>query len=442
MVLYIVEKKRDSVFQKCVKFLIYELSPDEVLLKYDKSFWIQILMFISMLSGIGETQEVYGLAKEEILVVANTRMAESVEIARYYMAQRDIPPSHLVSVKLTLKETMPRDEYDNVLKVAILKALERISSERIAAIVLIYGIPLKVDPPELSWEDSELLRQYNARQASMTDNSMEKDDGIPEEKNDLVQNINKLLKTDQRASVDSELALVKKGEYNLQGWVKNPYFLGFQGIQPEIKKDQVLLVSRLDGPDSATVYRIINDTLQAEKEGLQGKAYFDARWPRPAVETGVSGGYQRYDLSLHRAADATAKRMETVIDQREELFAEKCCSEAALYCGWYSLGQYVDSFVWKKGAIGYHIASAECTTLRDKNSSVWCVKMLEKGVAATIGPVFEPYVQGFPLPELFFSQLIEGDLSLGEAYLTSLPYLSWQMVLVGDPLYQPFQPKK
>jgi uncharacterized protein (TIGR03790 family) len=66
--------------------------------------------------------------------------------------------------------------------------------------------------------------------------------------------------------------------------------------------------------------------------------------------------------------------------------------------------------------------------------------MLEEGVAATIGPVYEPYVQAFPLPDLFFSKLTEGYLTLGEVYLISLPFLSWQMVLVGDPLYLPFKP--
>ncbi len=408
-------------------------------MKIIKYNYIQLVIFAILLSVIGDSKAVYGLTKEEILVVANTRMAESVAIARYYMDKREIPATHLVSVALTLNETMSRDEYDNVLKVAILHALDRLSSQRIAAIVLIYGIPLKVDPPELSWEESELLRQDKSRLDSMAADSLGKNEEIERKKNELLQNIDKLLKTDQRAAVDSELTLVKKGQYNLQGWIKNPYFLGFQGMPSEISKDQVLLVSRLDGPDAATVYRIINDTLQVEKEGLQGKAYFDARWPRPEG-VGVLGGYQRYDLSLHLAADAVATRMETVVDQREELFAEKCCSEAALYCGWYSLGKYIDSFVWQRGSIGYHLASAECTTLRDKNSSVWCLKMLEKGVAATIGPVYEPYIQGFPLPELFFSQLIEGNMSLGEAYLTSLPYLSWQMVLVGDPMYQPFKP--
>jgi uncharacterized protein (TIGR03790 family) len=405
----------------------------------NKYTYIQLVIIAALISVIGEITTVYGLASDEILVVANTKMAESVKIAHYYIEKRAIPPSHLVSVALTLHETMSRNEYDNVLKVAILGALERVSPQRISAIVLIYGIPLKVDPPELSWAESELLRQVKGKHDSMAVNSIEKNGEVEREKNDLLQNINKLLKTDQRAAVDSELALVKKSQYNLQGWIKNPYFLGFQGTPSEISKDHVLLVSRLDGPEAATVYRLINDTLQVEKEGLKGKAYFDARWPRPD-ETKASGGYQRYDLSLHRAADAVATRMETVIDQKEGLFAEKCCPDVALYCGWYSLGQYIDSFVWQRGSIGYHIASAECTTLKDKNSSVWCLKMLEKGVAATIGPVYEPYVQGFPLPELFFSQLIEGYMSLGESYLTSLPYLSWQMILVGDPLYQPFRP--
>ena len=365
---------------------------------------IRIVVLLFLVSVLGREKDAQALNAEEILVVANSNVAESIEIARYYMNKRAIPASHLLSVALTVNETMSRNEYDEILKKEVLEALEKRSFlPRIAAIVLIYGIPLKVEPPELSWEE------------------------------------NKLPKGDEKAAVDSELALVKKRQYDLPGWIKNPYFLGFQGLPAEIKKDDVVLVCRLDGYDAATVYRIIDDTLLVEKEGLRGKAYFDARWPRPTSED-PPGGYERYDLSLHRAADAVGMKMETIIDQREELFAEKCCPEVALYCGWYSLGRYIDSFAWRKGSIGYHLASAECSTLRDRGSTVWCSKILEKGAAATIGPVFEPYIQGFPLPELFFSLLIEGNMSLGESYLLSLPYLSWQMVLIGDPLYQPFLP--
>jgi hypothetical protein len=65
--------------------------------------------------------------------------------------------------------------------------------------------------------------------------------------------------------------------------------------------------------------------------------------------------------------------------------------------------------------------------------------MLEKGVAATIGPVGEPYVQAFPPPEIFFGLLIDGHLTLAECYALSNPFLSWKMVLIGDPLYRPFK---
>ncbi len=118
------------------------------------------------------------------------------------------------------------------------------------------------------------------------------------------------------------------------------------------------------------------------------------------------------------------------------MFQKGDCPNTALYCGWYSLARYVDAFTWARGSVGYHIASSECTTLKNENSQVWCKKMLDNGIAATIGPVGEPYVQAFPVPEIFFNFLTEGYLTLAESYLVSLPYLSWKMVLVGDPLYK------
>ncbi len=64
------------------------------------------------------------------------------------------------------------------------------------------------------------------------------------------------------------------------------------------------------------------------------------------------------------------------------------------------------------GAVGYHIASGECGTLRAGSSQAWCKRMLEDGVAATLGPVGEPYVQAFPPPEIFFALLLDGSYTL------------------------------
>jgi uncharacterized protein (TIGR03790 family) len=383
----------------------------------------------------------YAMIPEEILVIANSRMSGSVDIAQYYMEKRNIPKSHLLKLSLSLKETMSREEYDRKLKKPVLAVLSRLHKEtKIAAIVLIYGVPLKVAPEVPDWDVKEQIKTLS----ELRENIVQKDQYSAEEKNEKKQEMRKqidqLMNTNQRAAVDSELALLQVEKYELGGWIKNPYFIGFQGLQLPITKNHVILVSRLAGPDEETVYRLINDTLWAEKEGLQGKAYFDARWKAPS-EKGLSG-YKLYDGSLHKTAELVGQRMEVELDEKSDLFPENSCSGAALYCGWYSLAKYVDSFEWQRGAIGYHMASAECSTLKKKESEVWCLKMLQKGVAATIGPVYEPYIQGFPLPEIFFSHLIDGYMSLGESYLVALPYFSWQMVLVGDPLYQPFEPLK
>ena len=96
-----------------------------------------------------------------------------------------------------------------------------------------------------------------------------------------------------------------------------------------------------------------------------------------------------------------------------------------------------DAFDFVDGAVGYHIASFEAIDLRDSTSSQWCPAMLTDGITATIGPVAEPYLTAFPKPHEFFEELIEGKC-LVEAYYITKPFNSWQMLLVGDPLYKPF----
>jgi uncharacterized protein (TIGR03790 family) len=249
-------------------------------------------------------------------------------------------------------------------------------------------------------------------------------------------------KSEDSAAVDSEIALVAAGSYPLSGWLPNPFFLGNQNKELDIGKSRVLMVSRVDGPSEKIARRIIQDSMAAEKQGLSGRAYFDARWPEPDVAP--KGGYEFYDASIHRAARLVDRsgRMPVRVDARERLFQPGECPDAALYCGWYSLAQYVEAFTWKAGAVAYHIASSECATLKQKGSRVWCKRMLEAGAAAVVGPVDEPYVQSFPVPELFFGLLVDGYLTLAECYAASTPWLSWRMVLIGDPLYRPFANSK
>jgi uncharacterized protein (TIGR03790 family) len=240
-------------------------------------------------------------------------------------------------------------------------------------------------------------------------------------------------------AVDSELTLLLVKNYPKVQWLPNPLNLKFNKVPAMQRFGQaVVMVGRLDGPTPEIARRLVDDALETEKNGLKGTCYLDARgWPND----GQVGSYGWFDDHLVRLAQLMKEHssMKVVLDQKPEVFPPGSCPNAALYCGWYSLAKYVAAFTWVKGAVGYHVASYEATTLRRPGSQVWCKRMLEEGVAATLGPVSEPFVMAFPLPDEFFPLLMTGKLSLLEVYFRTVPHLSWQMILIGDPLYTPFQ---
>ncbi|MFO7761606.1 MAG: TIGR03790 family protein [Thermodesulfobacteriota bacterium] len=387
---------------------------------------------------------VIALEPDEILVVANKNAARSVGLARYYMDKRGVPEDNLLQLWVTDREHCSREDYNRKIAAPVDEFLDNYrGGPRIRCLLLIYGVPLKVGGPPLTREEKEDMAGLEARREELERKLAETADSPEEALQKELAGTRKEIKREKRrrnrsASVDSELALVRAGGHPLSLWVRNPYFLGFQGRDLDLERGDVLMVARLDGPDSDTVKRLINDSLESEKKGLMGTAYFDARWPEPGRKK--ESGYAFYDQSIHQAAGRVKEKggLKVVVEDSGELFQPGDCPEAALYCGWYRLARYVDAFDWVQGSVGYHIASQECQTLRRGNSRVWCKRMLEEGVAATLGPVGEPYVQSFPVPGIFFTYLLDGDFSLAECYLLANPFWSWKMVLVGDPLYRPF----
>jgi uncharacterized protein (TIGR03790 family) len=389
------------------------------------------------------------LNPEQLLIIANKEMRHSVELADYYMKQRSIPEQNLIKVQTSLEEFISREEYEKEIASPVRSFVTKNDPEGIkyACIVLMYGIPLRVQPPLLSAGEKKQLADLEKirsalgakiRQLGKSDST--ETNQLNSEMAAIEKKILHATKSDCGASVDSEIALVMEPSYSLEGWLPNRYFIGFRGKEIEKMPQRVLIVSRLDGPSDSIVRRIVADAIQVEKQGLAGIAYFDARWPNKGDKN--PNPTSSYDASIHGAARIVEKsnKMKVMLDDRESLFQSGEAKNAALYCGWYSLGQYIDAFTWAKGAIGFHVASLECSTLKSKSSSVWCKTMLEKGVAATLGPVSEPYLQSFPQPEVFFGCLLDG-YSLSQCYAVSNPFWSWQMVLIGDPLYRPFKHK-
>jgi uncharacterized protein (TIGR03790 family) len=394
-----------------------------------------------LLAGVGAR----ALEPAEVLVVVNTSVPPGAELASYYMKRRGIPEANLVKVSVSGDETIARRLYDEKIAAPVRRALQALPARRARCLVLMYGMPLRVAPPELGPEDLTRVAVIEQRRDEARRRLAELPEGAKDEKERVSGSLAALdaeiaaaRKADQSAAVDSEIALVAAGDYPLAGWVPNPFFIGNRNKDLAVDASRVLMVSRLDGPTEKITRRIIDDALGTEAQGLSGKACFDARWAEPAGNP--QGGYAFYDASIHRAARRVAQsgRAAVKLDSAERLFQPGDCPDAALYCGWYSLGEYVNAFTWKPGAVAYHIASSECATLKQKDSRVWCKRLLEEGAAAVVGPVDEPYIQAFPVPEVFFGLLVDGYLTLAECYAASTPWLSWRMILIGDPLYRPF----
>jgi uncharacterized protein (TIGR03790 family) len=248
-----------------------------------------------------------------------------------------------------------------------------------------------------------------------------------------------LKKNETYAAFDSELSLLHWPDYPLFGWQPNMLFYRYDPFAAG--RTHVLMVARLEAPTFERAMGLVDTAVAVEKTGLVGKFYIDARGIGFNAASDKPGSYGQFDQSLRDLAERLKRdtKLEVVFDNDAKLFGEKACPDAALYCGWYSLAKYVDSFTWRPGAVGYHIASAEAETIRTPGSTVWCNAMLERGVCATLGPTFEPYLAAFPLPDDFFPLLLTGRHTLAECYFRTLPLSSWAMVLVGDPLYNPFK---
>lgn len=398
------------------------------------------VVFVLLWHGVA-----FALEPDEILVIANRQISASEQIAEYYCEKRNIPTKNILYLALGYEplERISRDDYERYLALPIRRELQRRFPGEIRCLVTTYGIPIKVGPrgrlPGMGGKLNELkglLKQQKQRLEQLEQDIALDRRQVSIQKKQINQKISRMQLEigrvsgrETNASVDSELSMVLFRTYDLYRW------------QPNMLKDDVmglgfrtLMVSRLDGPSYEIIKGLIDKALTAEKAGLKGIAYIDSRG---IVKKDL---YGHFDQSLRDLAAFIRSGTEMPIkeEQTGKLFMPKSCPQTAVYCGWYSLGKYVDAFDFVDGAVGFHIASIEAKKLRDPNSSTWCAAMLADGITATLGAVDEPYLHTFPLPKAFFAELFKGDC-LVEAYYHTKPFNSWQLVLIGDPLYRPFE---
>jgi uncharacterized protein (TIGR03790 family) len=368
-----------------------------------------------------------------VIVVYNKNISESKQVADYYAERRQVPAAQVIGLDLPKSETITRKEYQEQLQKPLLVALQKArfmafpsetgskrkkgewtpvlpSSATIRYAALCYGVPLRIQHDPTLENDS------------------------------VVKIAPALVRND--AAIDSELALLPlvPSDYPLTGLFLNGGYAATNtaSLHPT---NGVLMVSRLDGPSAEIAKRLVDQALAAEKFGLWGRAYFDAR--------GIAEGENKVgDEWIHGASEVTKRfGFETILDDKEDRFSVSFpMSQIAFYAGWYEYnGKVSGPFTlpqveFMPGAFAYHLHSFSAQTVRSA-SEAWVGPLLDKGVTITMGSVYEPFLQFTPNVGMFLHRFLHLGFSFGEAAYASQSYLSWQIAVVGDPLYRPFSRK-
>jgi uncharacterized protein (TIGR03790 family) len=262
------------------------------------------------------------------------------------------------------------------------------------------------------------------------------------------------------ASVDSELTLLYRrmlGQtLRFEGGVPNPYFLGDKDVSEAKpfthRENDVLLVTRLDAYTADEAIALIDKGIAPSHSGrivLDQRAALTNRtgedWLELASKRLTSEGHG--DSVLLETTPKPARDVKDVLG----------------YSSWGStdpqnrVRSYGMSFV--PGAIAANLVGTDGRTFRappeswvptgdSANRASWyggspeslIGDLIREGVTGVSGYVAQPLLNGVVRPQILFPAYMSG-FNLVESYYLSTPYLSWQTIVVGDPLCAPFSKK-
>jgi uncharacterized protein (TIGR03790 family) len=344
---------------------------------------------------------------ENVLLVLNEASPVSMDIGRYYAQKRGIPQTNILRLKTGLDENISREDFDRLIHTPISAWLTRyFAQDRILYFVLTKGIPLRITGT--SGKDGTV------------------------------------------ASVDSELTLLYRRLLGISippaGPIKNPYFLAEAPLvqaKPFSHANQdIYLVSRLDGYNTTDIRGLIDRGFTPSKNG---KILLDAK----------GSSTQKADGWLLEAADLLDKagfKDRVVLDtSKKVLTGEK---EVLGYYSWGSNDPAIRmrhfDFEFAPGALAGMYVSTDGRTFKE-SSEEWAIAesgfpqslaadLIRDGVTGISAQVEEPFLEGAIHPNILFPAYLSG-FNLIESYYLAMPYLSWQTVIVGDPLCAPLRTK-
>ena len=359
---------------------------------------LKLLLLSALLCGSGRVMRADD--GSEVVVVYNNRSAESKRVAEYYAEKRQVPKEQLIGLHLSKEEIITRDDYRKELEEPLWKALlakklitlrddaddakltmPSVATAKIRYAVLCYGVPLKI-----------------SKQADLNEAGV---DQIPAP---LRENY---------AAIDSELALLpmKTRTMRLTGPLNSPFY-GTTNAAQLNPTNGLLMVTRLDGPSEDIAKGLVDKALEAERDGLWGRSYIDLRNIN-------EGQYKQGDDWIKLASEVTSKLgWETIVDKKPETFPRSFpMSQIGFYFGWYD-GNISGPFTWGEtefmpGAFAYHLHSFSADSVRSATQN-WVGPLLARGVTATMGCVYEPYLGGTPDVGTFAVRWLHNRFSFAE----------------------------
>jgi uncharacterized protein (TIGR03790 family) len=343
---------------------------------------------------------VHAQSGENVLLVVNKRDAASREVAEYYRPRRAVPIANVCYIDTAPDEEITWQTYESEIQQPVANCLQKAGlQEKVLYLVTTIGVPLKV-----SGGGSRLTAEY--------------------------------------CSVDSELALLygkmKGAKYERAGGVPNPFFMQRDAPfrHPQFR---IYLVCRLAAFDVADVKAMIDRSLNAHN---RGKFVVDLN-----SESDATGNDWLRTAAILLPADRV------IVDETSKvLYGQK---DVIGYASWGSndvnrkkrwLG-----YQWLPGAIATEFVSTNARTLKRPpdawNYTTWedrshffagspqglSADFLHEGATGASGNTYEPFLGACVRPDYLLPAYFQGR-NLAESYYLAIPVLSWQSVVLGDPL--------
>ncbi|MBI3820107.1 MAG: TIGR03790 family protein [Planctomycetes bacterium] len=261
------------------------------------------------------------------------------------------------------------------------------------------------------------------------------------------------------ASVDSELTQLFTGlvpDNGQEGWLTNPYFGQTKGIDEFTNAGISYLVCRLDGyadaidPGTGVPVDVKNLIDRAQTPTGTGVWLLDG-------DPTKTGGYAAGETWLNNAATYLTN-MGLVVSHDSTTTFQKNVNNIIGYSSWGSndsnnLGvPYYGTNMnggpdnvpgtFKPGSLATDFVSTSGRTFTGPNIGNYgqslIADLIRMGCTAANGHVAEPYLTAVSEPDQVFPNYARG-MTVAEAFYTSIPFLSWENVVVCDPLMRKMQ---